>query len=345
MAAESRRAPRHIRPGAAVTVLLCAVMTAGLYGCADSGTPEPTPTPTPTAPTPPPTPTTPAPQGISPFTGLPARPAPVLAVKIDNVPPARPHTGLGAAELVYVEQVEGGQTRLLAVYSGDLPDRIGPVRSARESDIELLRQFGNPALAYSGSQTALKPLLKAAPLDALPPEDAPGAYLRDRGRAAPHNLYVLPGRALAAAPDAENAKDIGFRFGPAPAGGEQVNERTVRFPASRYTFTWSPADKGWRVAMDGRAARTTDEGPVTASTVVVQYVTIRSSRFHDVLGSVSPYTETVGSGSALVLRDGRAHEARWSRPTATNGTAFTTPDGAPLNFAPGPTWVVLAPRP
>ncbi|MFE5633274.1 DUF3048 domain-containing protein [Streptomyces sp. NPDC056543] len=341
MAAERRHAPSCGRPGAAVTVLLCAVMTAGLYGCADSGTPEPAPTSTPPPPTPP---STPVPQGLSPFTGLPARPAPVLAVKIDNVPPARPHTGLGAADLVYVEQVEGGQTRLLAVYSTDLPERIGPVRSARESDIELLAQFGRPALAYSGSQTALKPLLKAAPLYPLPPEDAPGAYVRDRGRAAPHNLYVLPGRALAAAPDAQDAKDIGFRFGPAPSGGEPVNERTVRFPASRYTFTWNATEKNWRVAMDGRPARTTDEGQVTASTVVVQYVTIRSSRFHDVLGSVSPYTETVGSGRALVLRDGRAHDARWNRPAAGDGTAFTTPDGAPLNFAPGRTWVVLAPR-
>ncbi|MEU9860252.1 DUF3048 domain-containing protein [Streptomyces sp. NPDC047971] len=334
-------AHRHPRPGAAVAVLLCAATTAGLYGCADSGTPEPTPTP---PPTPAPTTTAPTQQTRSPFTGLPARPAPVLAVKIDNVPPARPHTGLGSADIVYVEQVEGGQTRLLAVYSSDLPERIGPVRSARESDIELLRQFGRPALAYSGSQTALKPFLRAAPLYPLPPEDAPGAYLRGGGRPAPHNLYVLPGRALAAAPDAEDAKDIGFRFGPAPAGGEQVNERTVRFPASRYTFSWNAADKSWRVAMDGSPARTTDEGPVTASTVVVQYVTIRSSRFHDVLGSVSPYTETVGGGTAVVLRDGRAHDARWSRPTAEKGTTFTTPDGKPLNFAPGHTWVVLAPR-
>ncbi|MCT4353684.1 DUF3048 domain-containing protein [Streptomyces sp. Je 1-79] len=335
MAAERPRTTRRRRPGAAATAFLCALTTAGLYGCTDSGTPEPTPSTTPTAP---------VPQGVSPFTGLPARAAPVLAVKIDNVPPARPHTGLGAADLVYVEQVEGGQTRLLAVYSGQLPDRIGPVRSARESDIELLRQFGRPALAYSGSQSALKPLLKAAPLYALPPEDAPGAYVRDRGRAAPHNLYVLPGRALAAAPEAEDAKDIGFRFGPAPEGGEPVNERTVRFPASRYTFTWNAAEKDWRVTMDGRPARTTDDGPVTASTVVVQYVDIRPSRFHDVLGSVSPYTETVGSGSAVVLRDGRAHEARWSRPAAANGTAFTAAEGEPLNFAPGRTWVVLAPR-
>ncbi|MBT2439119.1 DUF3048 domain-containing protein [Streptomyces sp. ISL-36] len=331
------RRPR--RPGAAVTAALCAVMTAGLYGCSDAGTPEPTPTPATTTPRP-----ESRPPSRSPFTGLPARPAPVLAVKIDNVGPARPHTGLGAADLVYVEQVEGGQTRLLAICSSRLPERIGPVRSARESDIELLRQFGRPALAYSGSHSGLKPLLKAAPLYALPPEDAPGAYVRDRGRSAPHNLYLLPARVLAAAPKAEQAKDIGFRFGPAPEGGTPVNERTVRFPAARYTFTWNGAEKGWRVAMDGRPAVTTDGGPVTATTVVVQYVDIRPSKFSDFLGSVSPYTETVGKGTALVLRDGRGHEARWSRPAAEAGTAFTTPAGEPLNFAPGRTWIVLAPR-
>ncbi|MEU7293567.1 DUF3048 domain-containing protein [Streptomyces exfoliatus] len=340
------------RPGRLLTALLCALTAAGLYGCSDPGRPEPTPSPAPAttapAPTTPapttPAPTTAAPTGRSPFTGLPARPAPVLAVKIDNVAPARPHTGLGAADLIYVEQVEAGQTRLLAVFSSRLPDRTGPVRSARESDIELLSQFDAPALAYSGSQTALKPLLKAAPLHALPPEEAPRAFVRGASRPAPHNLYLLPGRALAAAPGTGLAQDIGFRFGTAPEGGTPVRERTVRYPAARYTFTWSAPDKAWRVAMDGRPAVTTDAGPLKPATVVVQYVDIRPSRFHDFLGSVSPYTETVGSGTALVLRDGRAHEARWSRPTATAGTAFTTPDGQRLAFAPGQVWVVLAPK-
>ncbi|MFD8642499.1 DUF3048 domain-containing protein [Streptomyces zaomyceticus] len=343
------------RPGRVLTALLCALTAAGLYGCSDSGPPEPAPTPSPvpatTSPTPTsPAPTTPAPTtavpgGRSPFTGLAARPAPVLAVKIDNVGPARPHTGLGSADLVYVEQVEGGQTRLLAVFSSRLPDRTGPVRSARESDMELLAQFDDPALAYSGSQTALEPLLKAAPLRALPQEDAPGAFVRSAARPAPHNLYLLPGRALAAAPGTGLARDIGFRFGPAPDAGTPVAAQTVRYPAARYTFTWSPADRAWRVAMDGRPAGTTDAGPLRPTTVVIQYVDIRPSRFHDFLGNVSPYTETVGTGTALVLRDGRAHESRWSRPSGTSGTTFTTPDGAPMTFAPGQVWVVLAPRP
>jgi hypothetical protein len=81
----------------------------------------------------------------SPLTGLPAPAGPVLAVKIDNVAAARPQLGLDAADIVYVEPVEAGLTRLAAVYSSRLPDAVGPVRSARESDLELLRQFGTPA--------------------------------------------------------------------------------------------------------------------------------------------------------------------------------------------------------
>ncbi|MFJ9823711.1 DUF3048 domain-containing protein [Streptomyces sp. NPDC101160] len=327
----------HRRPGAAATVaLLCAVTAAGLYGCSGSGPSEPKPHPTPTPAPATSKPATPVPSGLSPLTGLPAKPGRVLAVKIDNVPPARPHTGLDAADLVYVEQVESGQTRLMAVYSSHLPARVGPVRSARESDLALLRQYGTPVLAYSGAQSKLTPLLRAAPLHLVSEGNHPGAFLRDPARSAPHNLYLRPARALATAPDASKVKDVGFRFGPATGGGTPVNSRTVRFPAARYTFTWAPAEHAWHVAMDGRS-----DGPLKPATVVVQHVTVRSSRFHDFLGAVSPYTVTVGKGTAQVLRDGRVYEARWSRPTADAGTVFTTPSGARLTFAPGQVWVLF----
>jgi hypothetical protein len=76
--------------------------------------------------------------------------------------------------------------------------------------------------------------------------------------------------------------------------------------------------------------------------VVVQYVKVRDSAFGDFRGSNSPYTETVGSGKAEVLRDGRVFEGGWKRATATDGTAFTTNDGTPVNFARGQVWVVFA---
>ncbi|WP_055524542.1 DUF3048 domain-containing protein, partial [Streptomyces graminilatus] len=175
----------------------------------------------------------------------------VLAVKIDNVGAARPQTGLDAADVVYAEQVEGGLSRLMAVYATRLPEAVGPVRSARESDLELLRQFHEPTLAFSGAQNKLLPLIDRAPLHAEPPGAAPsGAYYRGADRAAPHNLYLRPGRLIGAAPGAA-ALTTGYRYGAAPEGGTPVASRTVRFPSARFTFTWSPDRHRWLVSMDG----------------------------------------------------------------------------------------------
>lgn len=281
----------------------------------------------------------------SPLTGRPVSPGrPVLAVKVDNVAPARPHTGLGSADLVYVEPVEGGQTRLLAVFSSRLPARVGPVRSARESDIELLRQFGRPALAYSGAHSRLRPALAGAPFPARAADGGAPGFSRDPKRPAPHNLYLAPTKFLAGVSAVGEAADVGFRFGDAPDGGEPTTRRTVRFPAARCDFVWSAEHGRWLVSLDGAPGHTTDAGRLAATTVVVQRVRVRDSDLRDVRGTVSPYVETVGSGSAEVLRDGRAHQARWHRPAPTAGTTFTTVDGAPLRFAPGPVWVVYAAR-
>ena len=80
---------------------------------------------------------------------------PVLVVKIDDTSMAHPQIGLEDADLVYIEQVEGGSTRLAAVFSSKIPTHIGPVRSARISDIELLAQYGRVGFAYSGAQSKM----------------------------------------------------------------------------------------------------------------------------------------------------------------------------------------------
>ncbi|MEU6534823.1 DUF3048 domain-containing protein [Streptomyces sp. NPDC047000] len=281
--------------------------------------------------------------GRSPSTG-PSQSAgsgPVLAVKIDNVAPARPQTGLDAADVVYAEQVEGGLSRLMAVYATRFPRSVGPVRSARESDLELLRQFTRPVLAFSGAQRRLLPLIDRAPLEAESPEKAAsGAYYRGTDRAAPHNLYVRPDRLVPSAPGAA-ALTTGFRYGAAPSGGTPETSRTVRYPAARFTFTWSAGRGRWLVSTDGSPTVTTDGTRVAPATVVVQHVTVRRSAYHDVLGNHTPYTETVGSGQAEVLRGGRSYEARWTRARADGGTEFTGADGAAVNFAEGQVWVVF----
>lgn len=219
------------------------------------------------------------------------------------------------------------------------------MRSARESDLELLRQFDEPGLAYSGVQSKLRSKVESAPLKALPPGRAGEAYVRKGDRPAPHNLYIRPRKALAteAASGVGAPRDIGFRFGDAPEGGRKSDGRTVRFPAARYAFEWSADKRRWLVSMDGSPASTTDDGRLEAATVVVQYVRVRDSDLGDSGGNITPYTESVGSGRALVLRDGKEYEARWKRPSATGGTTFTGADGKRMPFARGQVWVVLAP--
>ncbi|MEU6393540.1 DUF3048 domain-containing protein [Streptomyces sp. NPDC046939] len=274
----------------------------------------------------------------------PARDSPLLAVKIDNVGAARPQTGIDAADIVYAEQVEGGLSRLMAVFGSKLPPVVGPVRSARETDLELLRQFERPTLAYSGAQGRLQPLIDAAPLRAMPAGASGGAYFRGGEKPAPHNLFLRPATLGGLATGAGAGEAAGFRFAArVPEGGRPETARTVRFPSARFTFDWSAQRRRWLVSMDGSAAVTAGGTRLAAATVVVQYVDVQDSRFHDKFGATSPLSRTVGSGRAVVLRDGRAYEARWQRPTATDGTAFTA-DGQPLAFAPGQVWVVFAKR-
>lgn len=280
---------------------------------------------------------------VSPFTGEAVTAlGPVLAVKIDNIAAARPPTGLTSADLVYVLPVEGGLSRLMAVVSSRVPAVIGPVRSAREDDLELLAQFGRPAFAYSGATPHLLPFVQRARTVDLYAGRA-GGYFRDLRRVAPHNLYARTPRLLAEATAASKAHDIGFRFGPAPDGGRSTRSFAVSYPAAAFTFSWSASQERWLVAMDGKPARAAEGGQLGAPTVVIQYTKVRTSRFLEA-GSRPPYAESTGSGTAVVLRDGRAYDARWSRPAADGGTTFTVASGQRMTFARGPVWIVLAAR-
>jgi hypothetical protein len=280
-------------------------------------------------------------QLVSPFTGEPiTAPGRVLAVKIDNIVQARPPTGLTSADIVYILPVEGGLSRILAVYSSHFPPVIGPVRSAREDDLELLAQFGRPAFAYSGAAPHLLPFVARARVVNLYAGTASG-YFRDTSRVAPHNLYARTPQLLAQAPGASKAHGIGFRFGPAPAGGRAAPSYSVSYTAAAFTFTWSATAGRWLVTMDGTPSTAAEGGRLGAPTVVIQYTTVRTSRFKE-YGSRPPYAQSTGSGTAVVLRDGKAYDARWTRPDANSGTAYTTTSGQPMTFAPGQVWIVLA---
>jgi hypothetical protein len=331
-----------------VPAILAASAALTLAACAGS---SPAPVASPTTPaatptvseTPSESPTPELPADASPFSGLAGGAGkPVLVVKFDNTTFAQPHTGLKYADIVYVEEVEWGLTRLAAVFSTTLPKTVGPVRSARISDIELLAQFGKPAFAYSGSQHKLMPLLAKASLFDVSGDKGGKGYFRDHSRRAPYDYFGHPAVLLTRAPDASTAQDIGFTFSEeVPAGGRPVKVAVVPYPDSQAKYVWNPALGVFDVWLNKRPAKATEGGVQHASTVVLQYVAQTDSGFGDRYGGRTPLLKTVGTGKAWILRDGRAYPVTWSRPVATGGTTFTGPDGEVVPFKPGQIWVTL----
>jgi hypothetical protein len=269
-------------------------------------------------------------------------------VKIDNIVYARPQTGLASADVVYAIEVEGGLSRFLAVFdSGHLPPggKIGPVRSARESDLPILEQYGKVDFAYSGALSLFLPVLASANVFNASPDQDAAAYSRDHSRIAPYNEYLNPAKVLSDFPDGAAAKDVGFRFGAAPAGGVPTATTTARMPSASFTFTWNAGKGEYMIAMDGQPASTIDGGPLGAPTIVLQKVAETTSPrgFHDVPDQLSPYAPTVGSGQAVVLRDGDSYTGTWSRPSDGSPTSFSF-DGQPMPFHAGQVWIVLTPQ-
>ncbi|MFE0461583.1 DUF3048 domain-containing protein [Kitasatospora sp. NPDC058965] len=260
----------------------------------------------------------------------------VLAVKIDNVTAhiQAIQQGLAQADIVYWIQVEGGQSRFLAVFDANhLPATIGPVRSARQTDIPLLQQYGHLDLAYSGAISGLLPLLARADLQNVTPVEDPDAF-SNRGV---DPTFVDPQQILARYPSVP-ARSPGFTFGPAPDGGSALAAATWHLPAASIGVRYEGG--GYRVAVDGHPAWS------GTATVVVQHVSIVPGDFTD-FNAGHPdnevVTRTVGAGPAQVLRDGQVWNVQWSRPDPAGGTAFTLPNGRQMPFATGPVLVVLVP--
>jgi hypothetical protein len=271
---------------------------------------------------------------------------PILVVKIDDTPAAHPQAGLEDADVVYIEQVEGGLTRLAAVFSSKIPDVIGPVRSARISDIELLEQYGRVVFAYSGAQSRLLPVIAEANLENLGAQrQGRDIYANDPARLAPTAMMLqaktLMDKVTAQGSAIAISQNIGWNFGDGPETGTAISSVKVSWPASSYDASWSISEKRWLLSNRGLpdlAASGIHLGPTT---FVIQFVSITPSEYFDKVGGVTPFSATVGSGKGFILRDGLAIQARWNRPSAEAGTSWTLLTGEEIFFAPGQVWVAL----
>ncbi|MGY1915801.1 DUF3048 domain-containing protein [Blastococcus sp. SYSU DS0973] len=346
MTSTAQRAPRRAcRLGAALLV------ATALAACGADPAPAPAAAPTTTTPPPPP----PPPPVLWPLTGVDSAGAdigrPALAVKIENSVAARPQTGLGAADMVWEEIVEGGITRYVAVYHSTVPGEIGPVRSVRPMDPAIAAPL-HGLFAFSGGQRAYVDAVAAAGLQVLSYESGTGGYHRLSTRRAPHDIYADPAALLAQADPAHAAPPPAqFAMAPAPEqAGAVVSGAATGFidltlsGVSHPRWTWSPPDGRWVRAEAGTPAVEADGTPVRATNVVVLRVDVVNTSALDAAGNPVPETVMVGGGEALVATGGKTLGATWAKPAVDAPVALTAPDGSPVPLAPGTTWVELVPN-
>lgn len=287
-----------------------------------------------------------------PLTGLPPKKGqkihrPALAVKIDNVNEARPQSGVDRADVVVEETVEGGLTRLFAVFQCNSVSKIGPIRSARQSDGDLLRLLNGAVFAYSGANPrAIAPVRATSRAVLIAQPSLPQYFYRDSSRPAPHNVYssssTLLKAGLARRHGLHAPKPL-FAYGELAHPGTAAHSLSLRWPGA--TAAWSWSGHAWRRTQNGTPDVTTDGKRVSANNVIVMSIAVRSTGLVDVLGNASPDDVVTGSGKVWVFRDGRVVRGSWHRADRSKPMTLRDAKGSPLLLKPGRTWIELLPRP
>jgi hypothetical protein len=330
-----------------VRALLSVALALGLgLTAAGCGPRKVTPTPAPTRSSRPALPT-PPPTAVAPLRGT---TVPVgsldhasIAAKIDNLPVARPQIGLGSADLVYQELVEGGLTRYVAVWQSSIPALIGPVRSIRPMDPDIVSPLGG-IICYSGGQQRFVDLMRNTPVyNAIHGQaDTASTFFRTPTRAAPHNVLVKATELLAEhasipAPAQQFAYSLDAASSSSAKDGTPTAVVDFAFSGvSNGSWTWDAATSAF-LRSQGTGPDLDEAGAqLSATNVVVIRVTVTDDQG-------VPKTNLIGSGEAWISSGGGTVHATWSKARATDPIHLVDGQGAPVRLAPGNTWIELVP--
>jgi hypothetical protein len=279
-----------------------------------------------------------------PLTGLPVDPGssseqkhPVLVLKMDNTAASAPQEGLGSADLVVEELVEGGMTRLAAFYYSQIPGEVGPVRSMRASDIGIVSPVGATMVTSGAAQVTLDRVRKAG-IDFVS-EGSPG-FFRASGRSAPYDLFTDMGEVAKNAQHPKTRPDDYLPWGSEDdlPKGQRATQLSATFSGG-HTTSWAYRDGGY--VNENSYAAAGDEFP--ADTVLVLRVPVGDAGYRDPAGNPVPETQFEGSGEAMVFHGGRLIRGTWSKKALDKAVTLSTKAGD-LEVPAGRVWIELVPK-
>lgn len=285
---------------------------------------------------------------VMPLTGLaiedPALAArPALVVKIDAVPEARPQSGLNQADIVYEENVEG-YTRFAAVFQSKDPDPVGPIRSGREQDVQLLGSLNKPIFAWSGGNPGVSAVINGSDFVVANVQNnarkASRSY-RSSDKKVPHNLYAYGSGLFTMAPEGAGPPPQQFQYlksGDTAAGDPSSGVEVKMDGGLKVRWTYDAAKGSYLRFQGGKAHNDAALGQVNATNVIVLVVDYVQSS----IDVKSPIAQTLGTGEVYVFTAGKVVHGTWTRDDRLKPFTLTADDGKPILLTPGRTWIELA---
>lgn len=288
-------------------------------------------------------PPTAVPGRVSPLTGTaqetpPNNPA--YLVKIENTAGGEPQYGLHKADFVIEELVEGGLTRLAAVFYSNLPTKVGHVRSMRTTDIALSKPISATVVA-TGAASDTYDAMKVAKVTAYTEDHGAPGFSSDPEKERPYNRMLNLAK-LNQSNKAVVPKGDYFKWGSGPAAGDvtkTVTSADVQFSEGT-TTGWSFSGGKWSRTND-RAASGEE---YKADTLIVIFAKVTEAGYNDAAGNPVPETVIEGTGRAVVFSGDKAVEGNWSKSGDAGTMSFTTQSGKALGIKPGHVFLEAVPR-
>ncbi|HVA02326.1 MAG TPA: DUF3048 domain-containing protein [Acidimicrobiales bacterium] len=282
--------------------------------------------------------------GLAPTGGVvPQRPA--LAVKVDDYPDARPQSGIDQADIVFDEPVEGGITRFAAVFQCQSPSLIGPIRSARAVDLQILDQLSKPILVHVGGINPVLSMLSNGNLSDFDLRIHGSIIKHLPGRVAPYDTYISAAAGWGLEADDTTPPTPLFTYSPTTTLGAATGSVHIPFTATNNTlWSWDAASGHWLLSYSGRPATVSGGGQIATTNIVVQTVHVTYGPWlENSEGGLEVQSQMTGSGPVLVLRDGVAITGTWKRAALGDPTTLTATNGSTIALKPGQTWVEIVP--
>jgi Protein of unknown function (DUF3048) N-terminal domain/Protein of unknown function (DUF3048) C-terminal domain len=269
-----------------------------------------------------------------------------LAVKIDNVAGSFPQAGLNKADLVFDLLVEGGLTRLMAVYQSQAAPLVGPIRSARPVDAALLRLLNGGYFAFSGASPGeMRPVRAHSHATLLYNDQDSAPFTRRSDHLEPHNVFSGTQRlraAFAGLTRRRPASPSVFTYSSDRPNGVPTRRVTVPFPAATAGWTWTGRD--FVRTQDGRPDVLADHTRVSSTNVVIMSVKVVGTGVFEYSGAEDPLPVTIGRGPCWVLRDGVRVQGTWKRRSIAAPLGLYDRRSRPIALRQGSTWIEVMPR-